>query len=86
MTIKLGEHLFLEMMSSQLKNLTLLLVKFLMILIMPIFANSHYIAQKPTLETAMLQIKNDLKLRLDFFNRENVMTQRLDKEQYLILK
>ena len=36
-----------------------------------IFANSHYITPKPTLETAMIQIKNDLKSRLDFFNREN---------------
>ena len=46
-----------------------------------IFANSHYITPKPTLETAMLQIKNDLKLRLDFFNRENKLLEAQRLEQ-----
>ena len=49
-----------------------------------IFANSHYITPKPTLETAMLQIKNDLKSRLDFFNRENKLLEAQRLEQRTI--
>ncbi|MEC8287701.1 MAG: excinuclease ABC subunit UvrB, partial [Pseudomonadota bacterium] len=49
-----------------------------------IFANSHYITPKPTLETAMLQIKNDLKSRLDFFNKENKLLEAQRLEQRTI--
>ena len=49
-----------------------------------IFANSHYITPKPTLETAMLQIKNDLKARLDFFNKENKLLEAQRLEQRTI--
>ncbi|MBU92549.1 MAG: excinuclease ABC subunit B, partial [Rhodobiaceae bacterium] len=49
-----------------------------------IFANSHYITPKPTLETAMLQIKDDLKSRLDFFNRENKLLEAQRLEQRTI--
>ena len=35
-----------------------------------IFANSHYITPKPRLEKAIKEIKNDLKIRLDDFNRD----------------
>ena len=35
-----------------------------------IFANSHYITPKPRLETAIKEIKNDLKIRLDDFDRD----------------
>ena len=49
-----------------------------------IFANSHYITPKPTLETAMIQIKNDLKSRLDFFNRENKLLEAQRLEQRTI--
>ncbi|MDA8669213.1 excinuclease ABC subunit UvrB [Alphaproteobacteria bacterium] len=36
-----------------------------------IFANSHYITPKPRLETAIKEIKKDLKSRLEEFTREN---------------
>ena len=36
-----------------------------------IFANSHYITPKPRLETAIKEIKKDLKSRLEVFTREN---------------
>jgi excinuclease ABC subunit B len=36
-----------------------------------IFANSHYITPKPRLETAVKEIKKDLKSRLEEFTREN---------------
>ena len=49
-----------------------------------IFANSHYITPKPTLETAMLQIKNDLKSRLDFFNKKNKLLEAQRLEQRTI--
>ena len=49
-----------------------------------IFANSHYITPKPTLETAMLQIKTDLKSRLEFFNRENKLLEAQRLEQRTI--
>ncbi|MBS70431.1 MAG: excinuclease ABC subunit B [Rhodobiaceae bacterium] len=49
-----------------------------------IFANSHYITPKPTLETAMLEIKNDLKSRLDFFNKENKLLEAQRLEQRTI--
>ncbi len=49
-----------------------------------IFANSHYITPKPTLETAMLQIKNDLKSRLDYFNKENKLLEAQRLEQRTI--
>ena len=49
-----------------------------------IFANSHYITPKPTLETAMLQIKNDLKSRLDFFNKEHKLLEAQRLEQRTI--
>ena len=35
-----------------------------------IFANSHYITPKPRLEKAIKEIKNDLKIRLDDFDRD----------------
>ena len=35
-----------------------------------IFANSHYITPKPRLENAIKEIKNDLKIRLDDFDRD----------------
>ena len=35
-----------------------------------IFANSHYITPKPRLENAIQQIKNDLKIRLEEFDRD----------------
>ena len=35
-----------------------------------IFANSHYITTKPRLEKAIKEIKNDLKIRLDDFDRD----------------
>ncbi len=35
-----------------------------------IFANSHYITPKPRLENAIKLIKNDLKVRLDEFNKD----------------
>jgi excinuclease ABC subunit B len=34
-----------------------------------VYSNSHYITPKPTLEQAVLRIKNDLKLRLEEFNK-----------------
>ena len=49
-----------------------------------IFANSHYITPKPTLETAMLQIKTDLKSRLEYFNNENKLLEAQRLEQRTI--
>ncbi len=49
-----------------------------------VFANSHYITPKPTLETAMEQIKFDLKSRLDFFNKENKLLEAQRLEQRTI--
>jgi excinuclease ABC subunit B len=35
-----------------------------------IYSNSHYITNRPTLEQAMINIKNDLKIRIEEFNKE----------------
>jgi excinuclease ABC subunit B len=49
-----------------------------------IFANSHYITPKPTLDTAIKQIKVDLKNRLEFFNKENKLLEAQRLEQRTI--
>jgi len=49
-----------------------------------IFANSHYITPKPTLDTAIKQIKVDLKNRLEFFNSENKLLEAQRLEQRTI--
>ena len=49
-----------------------------------IFANSHYITPKPTLDTAIKQIKVDLKNRLEFFNNENKLLEAQRLEQRTI--
>ncbi len=49
-----------------------------------IFANSHYITPKPTLDTAIKQIKIDLKNRLEFFNKENKLLEAQRLEQRTI--
>ncbi|MBL6770369.1 MAG: excinuclease ABC subunit UvrB [Rhizobiales bacterium] len=49
-----------------------------------IFANSHYITPKPTLNTAIKQIKVDLKNRLEFFNKENKLLEAQRLEQRTI--
>ena len=49
-----------------------------------IFANSHYITPKPTLDTAIKQIKVDLKNRLEFFNTENKLLEAQRLEQRTI--
>ncbi len=46
-----------------------------------IFANSHYITPKPTLDTAIKQIKVDLKNRLEFFHNENKLLEAQRLEQ-----
>jgi excinuclease ABC subunit B len=49
-----------------------------------IFANSHYITPKPTLDTAIKQIKVDLRNRLEFFNKENKLLEAQRLEQRTI--
>ena len=46
-----------------------------------IFANSHYITPGPTMAQAIKNIKNDLKIQLDFFEKNNKLleAQRLDQ-------
>jgi len=46
-----------------------------------IFSNSHYVTPKPTMQKALTQIKNDLKIQLKVFERENkfLEKQRLDE-------
>ena len=46
-----------------------------------VYANSHYITAKPTLKTAIEQIKKDLKIRLSEFEREKklIEAQRLEQ-------
>jgi excinuclease ABC subunit B len=46
-----------------------------------IFANSHYITPKPTLDVAINQIKGDLKLRLNHFNKNNKLLEAQRLEQ-----
>jgi len=46
-----------------------------------IYSNSHYITNRPTLEQAMINIKNDLKLRIKEFKKENkiIEAQRIEE-------
>lgn len=46
-----------------------------------IFANSHYITPGPTMQQAVKQIKNDLKIQLEYFEANNKLleAQRLDQ-------
>tara|TARA_Y100000590_G_scaffold463506_1_gene630431 strand:+ start:1081 stop:3147 length:2067 start_codon:yes stop_codon:yes gene_type:complete len=46
-----------------------------------IFSNSHYVTPKPTIQKALIQIKDDLKIQLKVFERENKLLekQRLDE-------
>ncbi len=46
-----------------------------------IFANSHHITPGPTMQQAIKQIKNDLKIQLEFFEKNNKLleAQRLDQ-------
>ncbi|MEM7651480.1 MAG: excinuclease ABC subunit UvrB [Pseudomonadota bacterium] len=46
-----------------------------------IFANSHYITPGPTMQQAIKQIKNDLKIQLEYFKANNKLleAQRLDQ-------
>mgnify|MGYP001290313995 CR=1 FL=1 len=46
-----------------------------------IFANSHYITPRPTLEAAINQIKSDLKLRLNYLNDNNKLLEAQRLEQ-----
>ena len=46
-----------------------------------IYANSHYVTPKPTLHQAIEQIKVDLKLRLEEFNREGKLLEAQRLEQ-----
>src|SRR5712672_3236800 len=40
-----------------------------------VYANSHYVTPKPTMQKAIDQIKTDLKQRLDEFNRKSVLAE-----------
>lgn len=46
-----------------------------------IFANSHYITPGPTMQQAIKQIKNDLKIQIEFFEKNNKLleAQRIDQ-------
>ncbi len=46
-----------------------------------IYSNSHYVTNRPTLEQAMINIKNDLKLRIKEFKKENklIEAQRIEE-------
>ncbi len=46
-----------------------------------IFANSHYITPGPTIQQAMMQIKEDLKDRLEYFEREGKLLEAQRLEQ-----
>jgi len=46
-----------------------------------IFANSHYVTPKPTIQQAIQQIKQDLKIRLDEFNRDGKLLEAQRLEQ-----
>ncbi|MGH6933030.1 MAG: excinuclease ABC subunit UvrB [Dongiaceae bacterium] len=49
-----------------------------------VFANSHYVTPKPTLQQAVTQIKEDLKLRLTELNREGKLLEAQRLEQRTI--
>ena len=53
-----------------------------------IYANSHYIASKPTLDQAILEIEDDLVKRLKELKKQNKLLemQSLNKEQNMISK
>ena len=46
-----------------------------------IYANSHYVTPKPTLQQAIKQIKHDLKVRLDEFDRAGKLLEAQRLEQ-----
>ena len=46
-----------------------------------IFANSHYVTPKPTIQQAIQQIKQDLKIRLEEFNRDGKLLEAQRLEQ-----
>ena len=75
----------ISMLSNEIENITendpLTCEKIQELDSITIFSNSHYVTPKPTIQKALIQIKNDLKIQLKVFEKENKLLekQRLDE-------